>query len=40
MQEPGYETGDIIVVLDELEHPVYLRKGSDLLMKMVLGLYV
>ena len=35
MQEPGYETGDIIVVLDELEHPIYVRKGSDLLMKMV-----
>lgn len=29
------ETGDIIIVLDEKEHEVFGRKGSDLLIKMV-----
>lgn len=35
LQEPGYETGDIVVVLDEQEHPVFKRKGSDLFMELV-----
>ena len=34
-QEPGYEAGDIIIVLDEQEHPIFTRKGSDLLLNMV-----
>jgi DnaJ family protein A protein 2 len=29
-QEPGKETGDVIFVLREKEHPVYMRIGSDL----------
>lgn len=33
-QEPGLEPGDIIIVLDEKEHPVFKRNGIDLIMKM------
>lgn len=33
-QEPGMEPGDIIIVLDEKEHPVFKRNGTDLIMKM------
>lgn len=33
-QEPGYEPGDIIVVLDEKEHPVFKRSGHDLFLRM------
>ena len=29
-QEPGMEPGDIIIVLDEKEHPVFKRSGIDL----------
>jgi DnaJ homolog subfamily A member 2 len=29
-QEPGKETGDVIFVLDQTEHPVFGRRGSDL----------
>jgi len=29
------ETGDIIIVLDEIEHGTYKRKGSDLIYEMV-----
>ena len=36
VQEPGYETGDIIIVLDSLDHPVFDRKGSDLHYVMVI----
>lgn len=32
-QEPGLEPGDIIVVLDEKEHPNFKRSGTDLIMK-------
>merc|ERR1712154_533901 len=32
-QEPGLEPGDIIVVLDEKEHSVFKRSGTDLIMK-------
>ena len=35
MKEPGYETGDIIIVLDEREHDFYTRKGADLKIQMV-----
>lgn len=34
-QEPGYESGDIIIVLDEQDHRVFSRKGADLLIKQV-----
>lgn len=37
-QEPGKETGDIIIVLDEKDHPVYTRRGADLLLKMEIEL--
>jgi len=33
-QEPNIEPGDIIIVLDEQEHPVFRRQDNDLLMKM------
>ena len=33
-QEPGLEPGDIIIVLDEKEHAVFKRSGTDLIMKM------
>ena len=39
MQKPGYETGDIVIVLDERDHPVFKRKGSDLFMELVRTLY-
>merc|ERR1711936_173664 len=32
-QEPGLEPGDIIIVLDEKEHPSFKRSGTDLIMK-------
>ena len=32
-QEPGLEPGDIIIVLDEKEHPTFKRNGTDLIMK-------
>ena len=32
-QEPGMEPGDIIIVLDEKEHPVFKRSGIDLIMQ-------
>ena len=34
-QEPDIEPGDIIIVLDEKEHPVFRRDDLDLHMKMV-----
>ncbi|XP_034044032.1 dnaJ homolog subfamily A member 1 [Thalassophryne amazonica] len=37
-QEPGLEPGDIIIVLDEREHPCFTRKGADLIMNMELQL--
>ncbi|KAM9352068.1 dnaJ homolog subfamily A member 4 [Symphorus nematophorus] len=33
-QEPGLEPGDVVIVLDQKEHPVYQRQGDDLIMKM------
>lgn len=32
-QEPDLEPGDIIIVLDEKEHPVFKRSGSDLILR-------
>lgn len=32
-QEPELEPGDIIVVLDEKEHPTYKRNGNDLILR-------
>ena len=29
-QEPGYETGDVIIVLDLADHREFVRKGADL----------
>lgn len=37
-QEPGLEPGDIIIVLDEKEHPVFKRSGNDLIVKQELQL--
>lgn len=37
-QEPGVPAGDLIFVLDEQEHPVFTRKGSNLIMRMELEL--
>ena len=37
-QEPGLEPGDIVIVLDEKEHAVFQRHGTDLLMRMELDL--
>lgn len=33
-QEPGLEPGDVVIVLDQKEHPVFQRQGSNLSMKM------
>ncbi|XP_068459033.1 dnaJ homolog subfamily A member 4 [Clinocottus analis] len=33
-QEPGLEPGDVIIVLDQEEHPVFQRKDHNLTMKM------
>ena len=37
-QEPGLEAGDIIVVLEEKEHPTFKRDKTDLHMKMTITL--
>lgn len=37
-QEPGLEPGDIIIVLDEKEHPTFKRNGIDLIMKFQISL--
>lgn len=33
-QEPGLEPGDVVIVLDQKEHPLFQRQGDDLVMKM------
>lgn len=33
-QEPGLEPGDVIIVLDQKEHPVFQRQNDNLIMKM------
>jgi DnaJ family protein A protein 1 len=35
-QEPELQPGDIVIVLDEKEHPVFKRSGQDLIMQMPL----
>ncbi|XP_055049154.1 dnaJ homolog subfamily A member 4 [Misgurnus anguillicaudatus] len=37
-QEPGLEPGDVIIVLDLKEHPVFQRQGDNLIMKMKIKL--
>ncbi|XP_065169535.1 dnaJ homolog subfamily A member 1 [Atheta coriaria] len=37
-QEPELEAGDIIIVLDEKEHPVFKRSGNDLIIRQELQL--
>lgn len=37
-QSPGLPPGDIVIVLDAKEHPVFKRKGNDLLMEMEITL--
>lgn len=37
-QEPGLEPGDIVIVLDEKDHPVFKRSGNNLVMRMELEL--
>lgn len=37
-QEPGLEPGDIIIVLEEKEHPLYKRSGNDLILRMNIDL--
>lgn len=33
-QEPELEPGDIVIVLDEKDHPNFKRSGSDLILRM------
>lgn len=33
-QEPGLEPGDVIIVLDQKDHPVFQRQNDNLVMKM------
>ena len=35
-QEPGLEQGDIVIVLDEKDHPTYRRNGKDLIIRLLL----
>ncbi|XP_035280566.1 dnaJ homolog subfamily A member 1-like [Anguilla anguilla] len=37
-QEPGLEPGDVIIVLDQKAHPIFTRKGENLIMTMELQL--
>ena len=37
-QKPGLEMGDVVVVLDEKEHPVFMRKGVNIFTKMPISL--
>ncbi|XP_054279648.1 dnaJ homolog subfamily A member 1-like [Macrosteles quadrilineatus] len=37
-QEPGYKPGDIIIVLDEKDHPRFKRSGNDLILRMQIEL--
>ncbi|XP_004069682.1 dnaJ homolog subfamily A member 4 [Oryzias latipes] len=37
-QEPGLEPGDVIIVLDQKDHPVFQRQDNDLVMRMNLKL--
>lgn len=37
-QELGLEPGNVIIVIDESDHPVFTRKGSNLIITMGLTL--
>lgn len=37
-QEPGLEPGDVIIVLDLKDHPVFQRQEDNLMMKMKIKL--
>ncbi len=37
-QTPGLESGDIIIILEEKDHPLFKRKDMDLYMKMEVNL--
>ncbi|XP_060115853.1 dnaJ homolog subfamily A member 4 [Heteronotia binoei] len=37
-QEPDLEPGDVIIVLDQKDHPVFQRRGQDFIMKMSIQL--
>lgn len=37
-QQPGIESGDVIIVLQQVEHPRFKRKGNDLYLKLTIGL--
>ncbi|XP_069807201.1 dnaJ homolog subfamily A member 1-like isoform X2 [Dendropsophus ebraccatus] len=37
-QSPGLHPGDVVIVLEQKEHPIFQRKGNDLVMKMEIGL--
>lgn len=37
-QEPEMEAGDIVILIDEKQHPVYSRNGNDLILRMNLEL--
>jgi len=37
-QEPGVQPGDVVIILEEGQHPVFTRKGAHLLMQLELEL--
>lgn len=37
-QVPGLEPGDIIIVLDQKEHPIFRRSGDDLIVRREISL--
>lgn len=37
-QEPGLEPGDVVIVLDQKDHPVYRRQEDNLIMKLQIKL--
>lgn len=37
-QEPGLEPGDVIIVLDQKDHPVFHREDDNLIIKMEIKL--
>jgi DnaJ family protein A protein 1 len=37
-QEPGVQPGDVVIILEEAQHPVFTRKGAHLLMQLDLEL--
>ena len=37
LQEPGINPGDVVFVLEEQDHGRFKRKGSDLIINMVIN---